>query len=425
MVAVISTGHSIRRSVNYNEQKVKEGKADCISAENYPIDVEQLSLNQKLNCLLNQAALNENVSRNSVHISLNFDPSEKLPNDRLQDIANDYMQKIGFGEQPYLVYQHFDAGHPHIHIVSLKIRSDGSRIDTQNIGRNQSEKARKEIEISFGLMKAEDSKLKHAYELKPINVQQVQYGRSETKRAISNVLNEVLREYKYTSLPELNAVLGQYNVFADRGSENSRIFKTHGLTYRIVDAKGNKAGVRIKASDFYNKPTLRFLEERFTVNEVDRGKHIARIKNAIDLSLIRHPDQPMQSLIRTLENQGINMVLRQNKEGIIYGVTYVDHQTKCVFNGSDLGKLYSAKALQERCTNNFEMHPQTQQFGKHQQLFSGEQTKLPDPEYPSQNVSKETLMAVLLKPEYWSAYVPSQWTNKSRKKKKKRISKRL
>ena len=56
------------------------------------------------------------------------------------------MEKIGFGEQPYLTYQHFDAGHPHIHIVSVKVRADGSRIDTQNIGRNQSEKARKEIE---------------------------------------------------------------------------------------------------------------------------------------------------------------------------------------------------------------------------------------------------------------------------------------
>ena len=68
------------------------------------------------------------------------------------------MERIGFGNQPYLVYQHHDAGHPHIHIVSIKVREDGSRVDTQNIGRNQSEKARKEIEKEFGLLKAEDSK---------------------------------------------------------------------------------------------------------------------------------------------------------------------------------------------------------------------------------------------------------------------------
>src|SRR3989337_1512495 len=142
MVAVIKTGSSIHRIFNYNEQKVKEGIAQCIAAVNYPKDVSHLTLSNKLNRLLNQAALNENVTRNSVHISLNFDPSEKLSQERLQEIAETYMQKIGFGEQPYLVYQHHDAGHPHIHIVTVKVRADGNRIDTQNIGRNQSEKAR-------------------------------------------------------------------------------------------------------------------------------------------------------------------------------------------------------------------------------------------------------------------------------------------
>ncbi len=139
MVAVIKTGHSINRILNYNENKVKEGVAQCIAALNYPMDVENLSFNHKLNRLLNQASLNENVTRNSVHISINFDPSEKhFSRDILKDIAETYMRKTGFGEQPFLVYQHHDAGHPHLHIVTLKVRSDGSRIDTQNIGRNQS-----------------------------------------------------------------------------------------------------------------------------------------------------------------------------------------------------------------------------------------------------------------------------------------------
>jgi hypothetical protein len=51
MVAVIKTGHSINRILNYNENKVKEGKAEFISAVNYPIDTEKISFNQKLNLL--------------------------------------------------------------------------------------------------------------------------------------------------------------------------------------------------------------------------------------------------------------------------------------------------------------------------------------------------------------------------------------
>ena len=218
------------------------------------------------------------------------------------------MQRIGFGNQPYLVYRHFDSGHPHIHIVSIKIRSDGSRIDTQNIGRNQSETARKEMEIYYNLQKAEDSKYRQINKLKRDSVQKVQFGKTETKRAITNVLDAVINNYRFTSLAELNAVLKQYNVTADRGSENSRVYQTRGLAYRIVDEQGNKAGVPIKASDFYNKPTLTFLEEKFKLNETARIPYKVRVKNAVDLALIRQPQVSLENLIKALEKQGIDMV---------------------------------------------------------------------------------------------------------------------
>lgn len=137
MVAIIKTGHSIHRILNYNENKVNLGVAECIGAENYPVDHDKMSLTMKLKLLLNQLKLNENVTRNSVHISLNFHSSEKhFEKAKLLDIAAIYMDKIGFGKQPYLIYQHHDASHPHIHIVSIKVRPGGSRIDMNNIGRN-------------------------------------------------------------------------------------------------------------------------------------------------------------------------------------------------------------------------------------------------------------------------------------------------
>ncbi len=422
MVAVIKTGHSLHRIVNYNENKLKEGKAECISAGNYPVDVENLSFTNKLNMLLNQAALNENVSRNSVHISLNFDPSETLSNSLLQQIADDYMQRIGFGNQPYLVYRHFDAGHPHIHIVSIKIRPDGTRIDTQNIGRNQSETARKEMEIYYNLQKAEDSKHRQINKLKPVSVQKVQFGKTETKRAITNVLDTVINNYRYTSLAELNAVLKQYNVVADRGSENSRVYQAGGLTYRTIDEHGNKAGVPIKASDFYNKPTLTFLEAKFRLNEIARIPYKVRVKNAVDLSLIRLPEVSLENVIKALEKQGIDMVLRQNAEGITYGITYIDHQTKCVFNGSDLGKNYSAKAIVERCKEPVQEQVSKHPSIKHKETFLRQEY---DVNQPPEKEKNESLLEVLLKPEYSSAYVPYQLTKNGKKKKKKNISKRL
>ena len=348
MVAIIKTGHSLQRSFYYNENKIGQGDAQCLMAANYPKDLADLKQMQRLNMLIKTAALNENVKRNSVHISLNFDPSEKLSKDQLSQIAGVYMDKIGFKDQPFLVYEHYDAGHPHIHIISVKVRPDGSRIETNNIGRNESEKARKQIEIDFNLVKAEAHK-RQVFELKPVNVAKAQYGKSQTKQAISNVLNTVLNSYKYTSTAELNAVLRQYNVLADTGSKESRIKKNKGLVYRVLDVRGRPVGVPIKASDFHFNPGLKYLSERFALNETARQPHKARVKNAIDLALMGTSKLDIRGLASALDKQGINVVFRQNESGIIYGITYVDHRTKSVFNGSSLGKKYSANAVQERC----------------------------------------------------------------------------
>ncbi|MDQ6763087.1 MAG: relaxase/mobilization nuclease domain-containing protein, partial [Bacteroidota bacterium] len=326
----------------------------------------------------------------------------------------------------YLIYQHFDAGHPHIHIVSVKVRADGSRIDMQNIGRNQSEKARKEIEKAFGLKRAEDSKLhQESYRLKPVNIQKAQYGRSETKRAINNVLDAVLKDYKYTSLPEVNAILKQYNVMADRGTENSRVFQNHGLVYRVLDETGNKVGVPVKASDFYNKPTLGFLEEKFAPNDAARQPYKTRVKNAIDLALVKQPNQKLPDLVDMLRKDGINTVLRQNEEGTIYGITYVDHQTKCVFNGSALGKQYSAKGILERCGETKEMPGQDRDFNKQSFSKGSPPEELNQQFQNQQNKNEINLLETLLEPENSSGYVPNGLPGKGRKKKKKRITKRL
>jgi hypothetical protein len=352
VVAVIHQSTSLRNILNYNEQKVKTGLAVCLEAGYYPVDAADLNFHQKLRRLEMLTELNQRTKYNSVHISLNFDPSEKLPDELLKEIAEEYLDKIGFAGQPYLLYRHEDAGHPHLHIVTTNIQPDGKAIHLHNLGKRKSEPARKEIEIKYGLIKAEESKLQRAYKLKPVNAARVLYGKSETKRAIGNVLQTVLPLYKYASLAELNAVLRLYNIVADRGEENSRIFRHSGLVYRVLDEKGNKVGVPIKASLFFKDTTLKFLERNFEANKLakDDPKTKLRLKNAIDLYFLGR-DKSLEGLILALKKQGIDTVVRQNEAGVIYGMTYVDHQSKCVFNGSNLGKAYSANAIRERCLN--------------------------------------------------------------------------
>ncbi len=346
MVAKVRSGKSIRGVLHYNEHKVQSGTARLILASRFSCDIDQLSFHDKLNRFQKITMLNEKAKTNTLHISLNFDPEEKLSIVQLQNIANTYMDKIGFGEQPYLVYNHTDAGHPHIHIATINIQLDGQRIDIHNIGRNQSEQARKEIEIEFNLVKA-SSKSKQEQPLKPVQLQKVIYGKSETKRAITNTVNEVIRSYSFTSLAELNAVLKQFNIMADRGSEGTRMYEKKGLMYSLLDSNGNKAGVPIKASSIYGEPTIANLEKKFAQNVERRKPYKIPLRLKLDKILLG-PNLTKDSFIQQLQKQNILVLFRENDQSFTYGITLIDYRSKTVFNGSDLGKAYSAKALTDR-----------------------------------------------------------------------------
>lgn len=409
MVAVIKTSRSINSILNYNENKVKEGVAKCISAVNYPLELEKLSFNHKLNRFLKLSSLNENAKRNSVHISLNFDPSENHSKEKLIKIADTYMDKIGFGKQPYLIYQHHDAGHPHLHVVTNNIQRDGKRIDLHLIGVKKSEPARKEIEEIFGLIKAEGRKQKEVFALKPISIGRVEYGKAESRKAINSVLNRVLFDYKYSSLPELNAVLNLYNVHADRGTEESRVFKNNGLLYKILDENSKPIGVPIKASEFYIRPTLKFLDGKFKSNEAEKESCKKYVKNAIKLAFYRESIFSPEKLSKALEGESIHMILRKSNEGQLYGITYVDHKTRSVFNGSNLGKEFSAKGIQESCAMNILALER-----KYQNSTSTSSENFQN--FELQEYVKENLADILLRGEKVNDYVSKQFKQKKRRK---------
>ncbi len=360
MVAKIGTGKSIRGMLHYNENKVTAGEASLILASGFAGEIEKMNFNQKLQRFNHLTDLKPNVKTNALHISLNFDASENLSNAKLQDIAIAYMERIGFGDQPFLVYRHDDAAHQHIHITTTNITAEGERIDLHNIGKLLSEPARKSTEQEFKLVRAESRKFKQEPGIKPADLTKAQYGQLPTKRAISNVVTAVTRDYKYTSLAELNAVLKSFNVVALRGAEHTAMFEKKGLMFSLIDAKGKILGVPIKASSFYSKPTLRNLEKKFEQNIEKRKVYKEPLKNAIDQTLNKYTAISKSTFVAELKNYNIQIAFRTNEQGRTYGVTYINHGNKSVFNGSDLGKSYSAKALIEQfaTTDKLKVKPQ-------------------------------------------------------------------
>jgi hypothetical protein len=411
MVARITIPSSIEKTLNYNEKKVKKGTAVCIGQNGFLLPLKKMNFYHKLEGFEKRNGLNERARTKTLHVSLNFSTAEQLTKEKLLTIGNEYMERLGFADQPYLIYHHLDAGHPHIHIVSSTIRENGTRIATHNIGRNQSEIARKAVEEKYGLQKAGNGIKIPGKESQLFDILKVQYGQTETKRGITNVLNAVFNTYNYTSLPEFNAVLKQFNVVADRGDEHGFIYSKRGLLYKVLDTNGVKVGVPVKASAINGKPTLDKLERKFDENQRMREPLKNKLRETIDQAISTIP-KSLSELVLALQKNEVVSVLRQSEDGRIYGITFVDNKNQSVFNGSEIGKQYSVAGLLKQINDvekiQHNILPTMQENG-HQKTERGfiEFNGLP-------------LLSELIKPV--EEFNPTPYHLKKKKRKRKRMS---
>ena len=258
-------------------------------------------------------ALNHRTEVNMLHISLNFDRDERLDKELLTRIADRYMEGIGFGRQPYLVYEHRDAGHPHLHIVTSAIEPDGRRISLHQLAETKSEPTRKAIEEEFHLIRAD--------------------GRREEL-----VLQRIATTYQYASLEEYNALLRLHNLVANPVPPNPDRGHHGGLVYRRLDDLGNAISPPINASSLHFKPTLTWLEEQFNNHRQTRDAELESIRNRIDWARLQQPES-IRDFVHELRKESIELVVKQD------ALTWVDHRSRTVIAGQELGSGYSVDLL--------------------------------------------------------------------------------
>jgi hypothetical protein len=339
---------TVNAPLQYNEEKVTQGKARCIWAENFLQDHDQLTLRDKLDRFDQRASLNDIVVKKAIHISLNFGATEDLSDERLITVAKKYMKTMGFEDQPWLAYRHTDAGHTHVHIVTTDIRADGIKIHLRPPELAKSRALGKQLEKEFSLQPNVKATAADQEKFAVTHAQKVIYGEPGLKHSISNVLNTVVDHYRYTNLDELNAVLRLYNVTANSGEEHSKLRQLHGLLYHALDESGNRIGVPLKASSFLLKPTLKKLEQRFAENQTHREAAAETLRTNIDWILAgEKPD--WNKLKADLDQNGISLVVSRSAKDSKDHLYFIDHNNKTVFNASTLGKQYDLQSLQERC----------------------------------------------------------------------------
>lgn len=343
MVAKISTGISLYGALAYNQNKVDEGHAQVLAA-NHILHPEDGKFNLR-DCMADfQQWLPSHyrTEKPVIHISLNPHPDDVLTDAQLVAIGEEYMQKLGYGSQPYLIYKHEDIDRRHIHIVSLRVDSSGKKINDSNEYR-RSKAITEQLEQQYGLHPAEGQKKGEDWQLTPVDI-----SKGNLKRQLANVVKPLLKMYRFQSVGEFRSLLSLYNISLEevKGEANGRPYR--GIVYSALDKNGEKTGTPIKSSTLGKMTGSVELEKLMRQSgTVIKDKNLKARTHKIVASLLKAATSEAD-FRKALQQEGIDVVLRRNDTGRIYGVTFIDHHSRVVLNGSRLGKEYSANVFNER-----------------------------------------------------------------------------
>lgn len=348
MVGRITKGASIRGVLEYNAGKVLNGEASVLYGNLVLGDCEQSDTFDMRRALLSfQPYLDAGSIKNPVfHVSLNPDPSDKLTDEQLTEIAREYMERMGFGDQPYYVFKHRDIDREHIHIVSVRLRDDGSIIsDSQD--RPRSKAILQDIERRYGLRPAVKGDEQREFD----TARRVEYGRDNLKQQMKSTVRLLAEQYRFGSITEFRTLLNLYHVDLEERKGEANGKRWNGIVYTATDERGKWVGTPIKSSALTPKGGYKFLQKQIAKNDADIKSE--QIKGPIRGTVARamHRARTQDEFVRLLKTDGIDTVFRQNAAGRITGATFVDHRTKTVLNGSRLGKSYSANVFQELFNN--------------------------------------------------------------------------
>ena len=344
MYVGVAYNTSMGSVLDYHDEKLQDGRAQFICGANFIRDADRLNRQEKIYHFQRLIVRNQAIRRNVLHLVVRFGWRESVSNDTMAQIAREYMDGMGFGKQPYLVYRHFDSPYTHAHIVSTAVGLEGQRMSFTKQDLQRSQKLSRELEKKYGLQPPLRTIAPGNNTLRP---GKVQAGKMPLYPAMSTVLDTVVPNYHYTNLGELNAVLAPYNIRATRGSPRSVTYLRGGMHYQALNDNGKPTGAYVRASAFRLKPTWKNLQSRFLANVALREPNGRRITTAIDFALTGS-QLSFSALREALAREKIAIVVQRDLSGALHRLWYIDHHTRAVFEDKSLGSNYLAGTIERR-----------------------------------------------------------------------------
>ena len=345
MVANIRSGSSPGGALYYNKEKVDKDEAEVLLWQKMlePYDkCGRLDIDACMESFMPYLEANRRTTNTVFHASLNPSPEDRLTDEQLRKIACEYMERMGYGEQPYIVFKHKDISREHLHIVSLRVDEQGRKLPHDFEARRSMEILR-DLERKYGLHPSVKGQgLTDREGLRKVN-----YSEGNVKQQISSVARSCLRNYKCSSYGEFRTLLELLNVSVEErtGTVDGRDYA--GVIYGAMTDDGYGIGTPFKSSRIGKDVGYKALQKYYerSKSALKQDGTLDRLRQTVKDAM--SPDNTREEFRQLLKADGIDVVFRINPVGRIYGATFIDHNAGIVANGSLLGKEFSANVFNE------------------------------------------------------------------------------
>jgi Relaxase/Mobilisation nuclease domain len=295
MIAKIMKSAQSFDAVYYNDNKIKEQKATFLTAANFHTsgtNLNFLSRNDAITYFNKVSDLNPRVKNKQFHAVISTKGTEHTA-EELKSIAEEYIKKMGYGDNPYLLYFHQDTDNNHVHIVSTRVDKNGEKVD-------DSFEKKRSLETIKAIMS--------------------QSNRREW--TAQNVVDDVF-QYSFSTEGQLKTLLELKGYSMQRGDNGGHEIWKDNLYVASIEAE-------------------RLQEKLKNPKDEARAK---QIKGIVLKYKEGRGEEELQAFLK--EKFGIEMVFHRNEKAETpYGYTIIDHANKRVFKGSEVLKM--AEILKNR-----------------------------------------------------------------------------
>lgn len=298
IVKILNKSSREFNGVAYNDKKIDQGKGELLKMKNFPSHINSSSGAQDVkNYFKALSKINTRIKNPQFHCTISTQ-GRSHSKEQLSVIAEKFMDKMGYGEQPFIVVFHNDTSNNHVHIVSSRVdKHSGKRID-RDFEKYQSQTALQET-------------------LKEL------YGKDVHKK-LDKLLN-----YSYSNIEQLQTLLKNsgYGIYE---KENFVHITCNGLHIKSINTEEFQFSAK-NIADLRKKQIFALFKK---YKEIYSG------------SVFRVSDEKQKYISYQSELQyqlkkkfGIDVVLSFKDDNLPFGYTIIDHKSNKVYEGSEIMKM--------------------------------------------------------------------------------------